>query len=377
MKKYLFTVLLIGVWSCEDTKEVESQTQFSKTFDITNFDMGMFVEQTDDGGFIILAGSDTMQTGFSNFTLPLNYSLIKTNTLGETEWIKNIYDNLDSSTFNWLPYSLVKTSDGGYLITGNISKKFNGLGEIENSSLPSSITPSYEGGFISHELSFEIVFTPVFETIKKLFLKKHTNVGTVYWEQDILNSLMEIDTNFNSIITTQIFETDDGELCLFGRIDIAYQVFKNVKIKTDFDGNIIFTKIYYDEDYYFNVQGITNDDGFIITNSEELLKMSSSGNIDWRIQNLNGAVQQTVDGGFIIIDRDDYSITITKINSSGILQWEESYNSESHYASKYIDVNQTNDGGYIFTGSSKINGWNNDIILIKTDSNGKTIDVEQ
>ena len=119
---------------------------------------------------------------------------------------------------------------------------------------------------------------------------------------------------------------------------------------------------------------MTKDGGFIAANNEEILKISSSGNIDWRNQNLSGRVEETEDEGFILISRDDSSILLTKTNYSGNIEWEKSFDSESHHNYGSVDVSQTADGGYIITSSSKVSGWNDDIILIKTDSNGDTIE---
>jgi hypothetical protein len=71
-------------------------TQWTKTFGGSYDDRGSFVQQTNDGGYIV-AGE-----GVSN--------LIKTNASGDTLWTRN---------FGWTSLSSVQTtSDGGYIATG-------------------------------------------------------------------------------------------------------------------------------------------------------------------------------------------------------------------------------------------------------------------
>ena len=373
-----FILFIIG---CEDTKESEVQTQFSKTFDITNVDMGLCVEQLNDGGYIVLVGSDTMAfNGF--YTTPLKYSLIKTDSEGEAEWTRNIFENGLIDGADWIPNSLMLTSDGKYLIqdllgTGG-SKIFSSEGELIADTLGYGIYPTNDNGFVGFELNFSFIWEPSFSIETQFLLKKYTDLGVKYWEKNIFDDLMIIDSNLQRLNSVYVFESQTRDLFLFGHTrfdnEESTEVNKPVLIKIDNDGNVLLAKIYYDENSLFSPQLITKDGDFIAYYNEGMLKISSSGNIDWRNQNLSGVVKETEDEGLILIRRDDSSIFLTKTNHSGSVEWEKSFNSESHHNYESVDVSQTSDGGYIITSSSKVNGWNDDIILIKTDSNGDTID---
>lgn len=380
MKKYLGLILIPSlalIIGCEDTKESELQSQFSKTYDITNIDMGICVEQINDDGFIVLVGSDTIDN--RPVTVPSIYSLIKTDSKGEAEWTRNIFENGLGDGADWIPNSLIITPDGKYLIRGYSggSKIFSSEGELITDSL-GIIHPTNENGFVGFTLNMEFTFEPFSMEIQFL-LKKYTDLGAEYWERNIYDDLMAVDTNMGSFQSpSTVFESQTGDFSFFGRTSLYNEesnvVLRTLFVKTDNDGNVLSAKIYYDEDSVFGPLLMTKDGGFIAANNEEILKISSSGNIDWRNQNLSGRVEETEDEGFIFISRDDSSILLTKTNYSGNIEWEKSFDSESHHNYGSVDVSQTADGGYIITSSSKVSGWNDDIILIKTDSNGDTIE---
>lgn len=89
-------------------------------------------------------------------------------------------------------------------------------------------------------------------------------------------------------------------------------------------------------------------------------------------------VRQTSDGGYIIcgstnsFGAGNYDVYVVKTNSSGNKQWSKTYGGPS--ADFGNSIQQTTDGGYIITGSSKsFNFGEQNVYLIKTDSNGVLI----
>lgn len=84
-------------------------TLWTRYYDRTTGDVGMAVEQTTDGGFII-AGLT-----YNNAVLTSNTYLIKTKSNGDTIWTK-MYQSMTTSG----PYSVQQTTDGGYIVAGLI-----------------------------------------------------------------------------------------------------------------------------------------------------------------------------------------------------------------------------------------------------------------
>ncbi len=84
------------------------------------------------------------------------------------------------------------------------------------------------------------------------------------------------------------------------------------------------------------------------------------------------AVQQTLDGGYIIAGYDGYDVYLIKTNESGVLLWTKTYGgTDGDYG---YSVQQTSDGGYIIAGGTKSFGaGSSDVYLIKTKANGDTL----
>ena len=81
--------------------------QWSKTFGGTDFEQGSLVQQTTDGGYIIIGSTSNGGNG-SDYLY-----LIKTNENGDSLWTKTF-----GGTYFDMGHSVQQTTDGGYIITG-------------------------------------------------------------------------------------------------------------------------------------------------------------------------------------------------------------------------------------------------------------------
>ncbi|MCZ2267437.1 MAG: T9SS type A sorting domain-containing protein [Ignavibacteriales bacterium] len=93
-------------------------------------------------------------------------------------------------------------------------------------------------------------------------------------------------------------------------------------------------------------------------------------------QDAGYSVQQTSDGGYIAVgfttQLTGEDVFLIKTDSLGELIWNKSFDKSGSGISRDVGlcVQQTNDDGYIITGSTMMNWPNQDIWLIKTDSGG-------
>ncbi|SVE40942.1 uncharacterized protein METZ01_LOCUS493796, partial [marine metagenome] len=124
----------------------------------------------------------------------------------------------------------------------------------------------------------------------------------------------------------------------------------------------------------------TTDGGYIITGTW-LIKTDSEGNEEWINESIVGqfdvhqSVQQTDDGGYIITgskwNGSEYNdVLLIKTNSEGNEEWTQIYGGSMGGYDDGNIVQQTSDGGYIIIGDTQISLFNIDVWLIKTDSDG-------
>jgi len=90
--------------------DANGNEQWYKTFGGLGLDYGHSVQQTSDGGYIIAGNTSSFGVGYSDVYL------IKTDVYGNQTWYKTF-----GGTKNDHGFSIRLTSDGGYIVTGDIS----------------------------------------------------------------------------------------------------------------------------------------------------------------------------------------------------------------------------------------------------------------
>lgn len=170
-------------------------------------------------------------------------------------------------------------------------------------------------------------------------------------------------------------------------------------VKTDSLGDTLWTRTCggTNGDGGYSVQQ-TSDRGYIITghtysfgagwDDVYLIKTNASGDtlwtkayggVDW---DYGYSVQQTTEGGYIIAGITESfgsgwgSVYLIRTNASGTLLWSRIYGGTADDEGK--SVQQTRDGGYIIAGkTTSFGAGGNDAYLIKTDSSGTVVGVEE
>jgi hypothetical protein len=294
-----------------------------------------------------------------------------------------------------------QTSDGGYIVAGTTYSfgagewdifliKTDAKGNIQwakayggkGSEQASSVQQTSDGGYIVAG------YTTSFGAGKgDVFLIKTDANGNIIWaktyggkgDNSVSSVQQTSDGGYIVVGTTGSFRGGDTDIFL---------------IKTDAKGNIQWAKTYKgtDDDYALasSVQQ-TSDGGYIVvgrtgsfdTGEDEifLIKVDAKGNIQWaktyggKGSGEASSVQQTSDGGYIVAGTTDSfgaggdDIFLIKTDAKGNVQWAKTYGGAGDdYA---YSVQQTSDGGYIVAGYTRSfgAGWD-DIILIKTDARG-------
>jgi hypothetical protein len=241
--------------------DADGNKQWSRTFGGSALDDGYAVAQTDDGGYIIVGGTDSYGAGYTDVYL------IKVDTDGELQWDTT----LGGSSADW-GSSVQPTAHGGYIIVG--------------------ATASYGAG------SYDV------------YLIKTDAEGNQQWFKTFGGS--SADYGFS------VQPTDDGGYIIAGNTYSFGAGGSDVYlIKVSERGHQQWFKTFggSDDDGAYSVQQ-TSDGGFIIAGWTEswgagatdvyLIKTDDDGNEQWSktIGGLHSdyasSVQQAADGGYII-----------------------------------------------------------------------------
>lgn len=288
--------------------------QWHNTYGGNSDDEGHAVQQTFDGGYIIAGLTNSFGAGLKDMFM------VKTDSLGNQQWMKTFGGANDDEA-----YSVLQTSDGGYLLagvtssfavggrdvflvktdaSGNLSwqKSLGGLG----SDGAWDIKHTSDGGYILAGWTFS--HGP--GSIGNAWLVKTDSLGNQLWHQAFGG------TGVDRAYSVQ--QTTDGGYILAGYTSsFGAGLDDMLLIKTDNLGNQQWMKTFggTGRDYGYSVQQ-TSEGGFIITgytlsygaggDDVYLVKTDSDGNLEWfktyggSSSDVGYAVRETPDGGCII-----------------------------------------------------------------------------
>ena len=366
-----------------NTNPSNNDEKWAKTFGDEKYNMGVSVKQTSDNGYIILG--DTGDFYESN----MDFWLIKTDSNGNKIWEKTY----GGEKQDW-PTSLDITNEGGYIMIGRTHSFDAGKGDIwliKTDSNGNKIWDKtfggtdYDAGYDVKQTTDDgfilIGHTSSFSDSRDIWLIKTDSDGNKIWDKTFGGS--EKDGGYS------VQQTTDGGYILLAETNTIETKQDIFLIKTDSNGEMQWNKIFAEPDYdYAGSVEQTSDGGYIIISSiykgvtfEDicLIKTDSNGDIIWDKtfptigDNMGREVHQTTDGGYIILgdifDGSRVDLLLIKTDGTGQEVWSKTY------GWKYTDVGhsiqQTTDGGYIITGEFSPGRFKDpDLWLIKTDENG-------
>jgi Secretion system C-terminal sorting domain len=368
-----------------------SQTTFQKTIGGINDDLGNAVQETSDGGYIVAGETRSYGAGSRDVYL------VKLDSLGGTDWSKTYGGNLEDYAL-----TLDQTTDGGFMVGAHTASfgqgghdhyliKTDGNGDtlftkLYGGSAPDGIYQLKQGAggivLAGHTSSFGA-------GAHDFYVIKILESGDTVWTKTFGGSGPDQLRGFANI---EEF-VDIPRLAFIGETNGFGAGSKDILlIKADMNGTFEFARTYGNtgNDHGFSVLE-TPGGGLLIaghTNSSGagsydvyLIKVDFSGDVEWaRTYGGSGDdycyfAQRTQDGGFILTGSTNSfgggknDVYVIKTNALGDTMWTKTYGGSMDEVGQ--SVQQTGDGGYIFTGSTTSFGSGlKDIYVIKTDANG-------
>lgn len=346
--------------------------QWQKSLGGSLLDLGLDIQLTTDGGYIIAASSDSNNGDVSGNKGMRDYWIVKIDVTGVIQWQKSLGGSNDD-----IVYSIQQTTDGGYIVSGwSVSND----GDVSGN----------HGG-------------------NDYWIVKLNSAGGIQWQKSLGSSGTDYgrdikQTTDGGYIVTGVGYNNDGDIT--GALGFG----DTWVVKLSSTGIIQWQKSLGGTatDQGFAIS-LTNDGGYILTGytySNDLdvsgnhggadiwvTKIDALGSVDWQ-KTLGGTlddkgmqIQQTADLGYIVLGNsssNDGDVTgnhggddfwVVKLNNTGAIQWEHSYGGTSAEAAK--NIKQTVDGGYIISGYSSSNNGDvsgnkgaSDYWLLKIDSSG-------
>ncbi len=361
--------------------------EWSKNYGGSEYDVALQAQQTSDGGYALIGvtysyGDASQGDGW----------LVKTLANGTIQWSKSYGVAASSDSFQ----AGEQTSDGGYILAGitTSSRPAHDFDAwlVKTDAVGNSVWSRSIGGS-AHDYAYSveqasdggyIVARRTYDDVKGDFiawLDKTDPSGNVVWSRQYATaSNWQGDAWIKSVQ-----QTGDGGYVFAGWTSINSAGQSDFwLVKTNSSGYVLWDRKYggSNMDEAASVQ-LTSDGGYVIAGYTQsygagqgdawLIKVNSAGQLDWS-QTYGGAksdsamsVQQTLDGGYVFSgDSASFGVGawLVKTTSNGTMEWNKNYGDPYGFLRGY-SVQQTIDGGYIVGGdcSSAIAGSVNGFLL--------------
>jgi len=349
----LFSLLPLDVYASNHVDEGDSSPiDWSRAYGGAGTDVGLSMQRTEDGGYVIAGYTDSFGAGNSDVYL------LKTDSEGGLIWNKTY-----GGAYSDLGYSVQETSDGGYVVAG-YTRSFGNKDDTD------------------------------------VYLVRVDPEGNEIWSRTygVQGATINNERGYS------VQQTNDGGFIIAGETNSSERGEKDLHdvyiVKTDSEGGLIWNKTYGGaySDLGYSVQE-TSDGGYIIAGETTsfgehatdiyLIKIDSEGNEIWSRKHgdMKGyerghSVRETSDGGYIIagmsrpLEQKKPDFYLLKTDSDGNRLWSTSYTGpDGHLSWDWgRSAMETGEGGYVIVGEaySEVER-NQDILLVKTDSLGNLL----
>jgi hypothetical protein len=357
---------------------------------LLRYDEARCAKQTSDGGFIMIGSELNQINGYGDILL------VKTNGAGDTTWTYTYGGSHDD-----IGMYVQQTSDGGYILAGSTNCSGNGSYDVylikTNSSGDTLWTRTYGSGVVDYGFTVQQTNDGGYMVFGrsdgynpgpsgKDYMIKTDNLGIVQWTKTY--GSVHGDLPFACIQTS-----DNGYIMQSDVYSLVSSTWDILLVRTDVNGDTLWTRLYAspvedrsvgvvqtpDGNFVFGASTIAQASGSI---DYMLVKINSSGDTLWTrtyggtLADTPYSVQLTSDGGCIMAGESwsfsQYnSVYLVKSDANGELLWSTSMSGSAY---RYgIFASQNNDGSYIVAGTTS--DWGTatgdyDAYLIRTDATG-------
>ena len=349
-------------------------TLWTRTYGGSDADIGWSIHETADSGYIIAGGTTSFGAGESDVYL------IKTDRNGDTIWTKTY-----GGTGYDAAYSVQQTIDGGYIVVGYTYSfgagesdvyiiKTDNKGDTVWTKTYGTIRLDF-GRFVQQTNDHGYIIVGIKDTVggSDVFLLKLNANGDTLWTKTYGEAY--------SNVGRSVQECADGGYIIAGRKGISATNWDVWLIRTNTNGDTLWTKSYGGQgmEEGYSVQ-VTTDGGFIIIGYMEsysppeagvyLIRTNPMGDTLWtkRYNTASGdrgeSVHVTSDGGYVITGYMNYDVCIIRTNEYGDTLWTKAIGGQDYDYGHSIDL--TFDEGYVIVGHTlSFGGFWCDIYLIK------------
>lgn len=257
---------------------------WTKTYGNTNVETANTVRQTTDGGFILFGTATTNTSSYDNAYL------IKTDALGDTLWTKTIGTNADD-----IGTYVQQTPDSGYILTGTLANinggasdvflaKTNSLGAVQwvktyggpSYDYGNYIQTTTDGGYVIYGSSRSF-HTSIYD----IYMVKTDANGDSLWTRRVSGGYGDYGTC--------MMQTADGGYFVAGNSANSASIYDILLLKMDANGDSVWSKtvgVTPTNDFPYGIEQ-TTDGGYIITGAKAvafggkeiyLIKTDANGN---------------------------------------------------------------------------------------------------